>query len=100
MSRRSSLLPSSPACSTTIPVAYKTDFLPEQIAELAAEHANSGGCEGVQRRCSARVPAIREVLGDRLEIFVGVDDVLVEAVNVGAKGWVAGLVNAFPGGVG
>ncbi len=43
-----------------------------------------------------RVSAIREVLGDRLDIFVGVDDVLVEGVNAGAKGWVAGLVNAYP----
>jgi 1-pyrroline-4-hydroxy-2-carboxylate deaminase len=25
-----------------------------------------------------------------------VDDVLVEGVNAGAKGWVAGLVNAYP----
>jgi 4-hydroxy-tetrahydrodipicolinate synthase len=36
------------------------------------------------------------VSGDRLNIFVGVDDVLVEGVNAGAKGWVAGLVNAYP----
>jgi 4-hydroxy-tetrahydrodipicolinate synthase len=35
-------------------------------------------------------------LGDRLNIFVGVDDVLVEGVGAGAKGWVAGLVNAYP----
>jgi hypothetical protein len=27
---------------------------------------------------------------------VGVDDVIVEALNVGAVGWVAGLVNAYP----
>jgi 4-hydroxy-tetrahydrodipicolinate synthase len=39
---------------------------------------------------------IREVLGDRLKIFVGVDDVLVEAVDAGATGWIAGLANAFP----
>jgi dihydrodipicolinate synthase/N-acetylneuraminate lyase len=31
-----------------------------------------------------------------IAIFVGVDDLLVEAVDAGAVGWIAGLVNAFP----
>jgi 4-hydroxy-tetrahydrodipicolinate synthase len=31
-----------------------------------------------------------------LAIFVGVDDAIVEAIAVGAVGWIAGLVNAFP----
>ena len=77
------------------PVAYKTDFLPTQIKELAAEHEN---LQAVKESSAdvRRVAAIREVLGDRLTIFVGVDDVLVEGVNAGAQGWVAGLVNAFP----
>ena len=77
------------------PVAYKTDFLPEQIAELAAEHSNLAAVKESSADVR-RVAGIREILGDRLEIFVGVDDVLVEAVNIGARGWVAGLVNAFP----
>jgi len=77
------------------PVAYKTDFLPEQIAELAAEHGNLAAVKESSADVR-RVAGIREILSDRLEIFVGVDDVLVEAVNIGAKGWVAGLVNAFP----
>jgi 1-pyrroline-4-hydroxy-2-carboxylate deaminase len=77
------------------PIAYKTDFLAPQIAELASE------CENLKavKESSAdvrRVMTIREILGDRLKIFVGVDDVLVEAVDAGATGWVAGLVNAFP----
>jgi len=77
------------------PVAYKTDFLPEQIRELAAEHEN---LQAVKESSAdvRRVAAIREVLDERLTIFVGVDDVLVEGVNAGARGWVAGLVNAFP----
>jgi 1-pyrroline-4-hydroxy-2-carboxylate deaminase len=77
------------------PVAYKTDFLPTEIAELAAEHANLSAVKESSADVR-RVSAIREVLGDRLDIFVGVDDVLVEGVNAGAKGWVAGLVNAYP----
>ncbi len=43
-----------------------------------------------------RVTAIREVLDDRLKIFVGVDDAIVEGIAAGACGWIAGLVNAFP----
>jgi dihydrodipicolinate synthase/N-acetylneuraminate lyase len=77
------------------PVAYKTDFLPDEIAELAAEHTNLHAVKESSADVR-RVAAIREVLGDRLDIFVGVDDLLVEGVNAGAKGWVAGLVNAYP----
>ncbi len=77
------------------PVAYKTDFLPVEIAELAAENPN---LQAVKESSAdvRRVSAIREVLDDRLDIFVGVDDVLVEGVQAGAKGWIAGLVNAYP----
>ncbi len=77
------------------PVAYKTDFLPHEIAELAAKYKNLNAVKESSADVR-RVSAIREVLGDRLDIFVGVDDVLVEGVNAGAKGWVAGLVNAYP----
>ncbi len=77
------------------PVAYGTDFLPEQIKELAAEHANF---EAVKESSTdvRRVTWIQELIGDRLAIFVGVDDAIVEAIAVGAVGWIAGLVNAFP----
>ena len=77
------------------PISYGTDFLPPQIAELAAEHKN---LEAVKESSSdvRRVTAIRALLGDRLKIFVGVDDAIVEGIAAGAVGWVAGLVNAFP----
>jgi dihydrodipicolinate synthase/N-acetylneuraminate lyase len=77
------------------PVAYGTDFLPEQIKELASEHENF---EAVKESSTdvRRVTWIRELVGDRLAIFVGVDDAIVEAIAVGAVGWVAGLVNALP----
>lgn len=77
------------------PVAYGTDFLPEQIEELAAElpslHAVKESSTDVRR-----VTAIRSLCGDRLKIFVGVDDAIVEGINAGATGWIAGLVSAFP----
>ncbi len=77
------------------PVSYGTDFLPEQIAELAAEHENFHAVKESSTDVR-RVTAIRALTGDRLRIFVGVDDVIVEGVAAGAVGWVAGLVNAFP----
>ena len=36
------------------------------------------------------------MLHDRLTVLVGMDDAVVEGVAVGAEGWIAGLVNAFP----
>ena len=79
------------------PVAYGTDFLPEQIRELAAEHANF---EAVKESSTdaRRVSAIRALLDRRLEISVGVDDAVLEAIGVGATGWIAGLANALPRG--
>ena len=77
------------------PIAYGTDFLPEQIAEVAAEHEN---LEAVKESSTdvRRITWIRELIGDRLAIFVGVDDAIVEGVLMGAVGWIAGLVNALP----
>jgi 4-hydroxy-tetrahydrodipicolinate synthase len=34
--------------------------------------------------------------GDRFDVFMGVDNLAVEALLMGANGWVAGLVDAFP----
>jgi dihydrodipicolinate synthase/N-acetylneuraminate lyase len=77
------------------PVAYGTDFVPMQIAELASEHENF---QAVKESSTdvRRVTAIRALTGDRLKVLVGVDDAIVEGVAAGALGWVAGLVNAFP----
>jgi len=77
------------------PVAYGTDFLPEQIRELAEEKENF---EAVKESSTdvRRVSAIRALLGQRLDISVGVDDAVLEAVGVGASGWIAGLANALP----
>jgi 1-pyrroline-4-hydroxy-2-carboxylate deaminase len=77
------------------PVAYGTDFLPEQIRELAEDHEN---LKAVKESSTdvRRVSAIRALLDRRLEITVGVDDAVLEAIGVGATGWVAGLANALP----
>lgn len=77
------------------PVAYGTDFVPEQVMELMEEcpnlHAIKESSTDVRR-----VLGLRCLAGDRLQILCGVDDAIVEAVYAGATGWIAGLVNAFP----
>ncbi len=77
------------------PIAYGTDFLPEQIRELPEEHDNLAAVKESSTD-ARRVSAIRALLGHRLEISVGVDDAVLEAIGVGATGWVAGLANALP----
>jgi 4-hydroxy-tetrahydrodipicolinate synthase len=77
------------------PPAYKTDFLPEQVQELAQCHKN---LQAVKESSgdARRVTALRHLIGNRLTILVGMDDCILEGVAAGAQGWIAGLVNAFP----
>lgn len=77
------------------PIAYGTDFLPEQIQELAGEHTNFHSVKESSADVR-RVSAIRALVGDRLAVFVGVDDAILEGIGVGAVGWIAGLANAMP----
>jgi 4-hydroxy-tetrahydrodipicolinate synthase len=77
------------------PVAYGTDYLPEQIRELSLEHENFAAVKESSTDVR-RVTWIQELVGDRLAISVGVDDAIVEGVAMGAVGWIAGLVNALP----
>ncbi len=77
------------------PVAYSTDFLPEQIAELAEEFPNLNSVKESSTDVR-RISAIRALIGDKLAIAVGVDDVIVEGINAGVTCWIAGLVSAFP----
>ncbi|NBX59265.1 MAG: dihydrodipicolinate synthase family protein [Opitutaceae bacterium] len=77
------------------PPAYKTDFLPEQIAELASLHPNLHAVKESSGD-TRRVTAIQAVVGPRLAVLVGMDDAIVEGIYAGAVGWIAGLVNAFP----
>lgn len=77
------------------PPAYGTDFTPAVIAELAEAHANLRAVKESSGD-ARRVTAIKALVGDRLDVLVGMDDMVVEGVAAGAVGWVAGLVNAFP----
>ena len=77
------------------PVAYGTDFLPEQIQELTEEYENFDAVKESSTD-ARRVSAVRALVGDRIEVFIGVDDAILEGVAVGATGWIAGLANALP----
>lgn len=76
------------------PVAYGTDLAPADVAELAS----LDGVVAIKESSAdpRRIPAIRRHCGAGLAIFCGVDDLALECFAVGAVGWVAGLVVAFP----
>ena len=77
------------------PPAYKTDFLAPQVAELAAAHPNLRAVKESSGD-ARRVTALKALCGDRLAVFAGLDDMILEGVRAGAAGWIAGLVNALP----
>ena len=77
------------------PIAYRVDFLPAHVCELLGDHPNLHAIKESSADIR-RVTALRAIAGDRLEILCGVDDAIVEAVQAGAVGWIAGLVNAYP----
>ena len=76
------------------PIAYRVDVTPEMFAELADEPkfvAIKESSDNVRR-----ITDVFNLVGDRYAIFTGVDDLAFESILVGARGWVAGLVCAFP----
>jgi len=76
------------------PVSYGVDISPEMFAELADEPtllAIKESSDDVRR-----LTDLKNACGERYILFCGVDDLIVESVLLGAVGWVAGLVNAFP----
>lgn len=77
------------------PIAYKTDFLTSHVQELLGEFANLHAIKESSADIR-RVTSIRARCGDRIHISVGVDDAIVEGLAAGARGWIAGTVNALP----
>lgn len=76
------------------PVAYGTDLQPADFAELADVPQFVAIKESSAD--TRRLPDIRRLSGDRFAMFCGVDDLALESFLLGAVGWVAGLVVAFP----
>lgn len=76
------------------PVDYKTDVTLDMFDELQA-------CENIlavkeSTRDVTNVTRMRNRFGDRYKILCGVDTLAMEELCLGADGWVAGLVCAFP----
>ena len=76
------------------PVAYAVDVTPAMFEELADEPTLVAIKESTENL--RRITDIKNLTGDRYVMFCGVDDLYLEAALLGAVGWVAGLVNAFP----
>ena len=77
------------------PPAYKTDFLAPHVAELADQHPNLHAVKESSGD-ARRVTAVKALCGERISVFAGLDDMVLEGVRAGASGWIAGLVNAMP----
>ena len=76
------------------PVDYKIEVTLDMFEELLE-------CENIQAvkestRDISNVTRIKNKFGDRLKIMTGVDTIALESLLMGADGWIAGLVCAFP----
>jgi 4-hydroxy-tetrahydrodipicolinate synthase len=76
------------------PIDYKIEVTPDMFADLAA-------CENINAikestRDVTNVTRMRNRFGDRFALLCGVDTLAMEEICLGADGWVAGLVDAFP----
>lgn len=76
------------------PVDYKIDVTIAMFEELI-ECPNITAVKESTRDVT-NVTRLRNRFGDRLAILCGVDTLALEELLLGADGWVAGLVNAFP----
>jgi 4-hydroxy-tetrahydrodipicolinate synthase len=77
------------------PVDYKIMVTLDMFAELLE------ACPNIQAvkestRDTTNITRIKNRFGDRLAIMTGVDTLALESLLIGADGWVAGLVCAFP----
>jgi len=76
------------------PVDYKVDVTIDMFAELAKVPSIQAVKEST--RDVTNVTRMRNAFGDRFRILCGVDTLALEELVLGADGWVAGLVCAFP----
>lgn len=77
------------------PVDYKILVTLDMFEELL------NACPNIQAvkestRDTTNITRIKNRFGDRLAIMCGVDTLALESLLIGADGWVAGLVDAFP----
>jgi 4-hydroxy-tetrahydrodipicolinate synthase len=76
------------------PVGYHTDVTPEmfvQLADIPNLHAIKESSHNTRR-----ITELRNLIGNRYQIFTGVDDLFLESAILGIDGWVCGSGIAFP----
>jgi 4-hydroxy-tetrahydrodipicolinate synthase len=76
------------------PPVYRVDITPEMFEDLA--DVETIVCIKEAAGDTRRITDLFNRLGDRFIIFSGLDDVALESVMLGCKGWISGLVDAFP----
>ena len=76
------------------PVDYKTEVTLDMFEELLKYDTIQAVKEST--RDISNVTRIKNRFGNRLKIMTGVDTLALESLLMGADGWVAGLVCAFP----
>jgi 1-pyrroline-4-hydroxy-2-carboxylate deaminase len=76
------------------PVSYGVDVTPEAFG-LLADVPNIVAIKESSEKVH-RVTDLVNLFGDRFVLFAGVDDLVLESMMLGVKGWISGLVNAFP----
>ncbi len=76
------------------PVDYKINVTLDMLEELAS--CSNIGAIKESTRDVTNVTRLINRFGDRFSILCGVDTLALEELVTGAKGWVAGLVCAFP----
>ncbi|MGE0752469.1 MAG: dihydrodipicolinate synthase family protein [Variibacter sp.] len=76
------------------PPVYKTDVTPKMLAQLA--DCDTIVCFKESSGDTRRFIDLANMVGERFLPFCGLDDVVVESVAMGARGWVSGMSNVFP----
>jgi 4-hydroxy-tetrahydrodipicolinate synthase len=76
------------------PIDYKIEVTLEMFAALESNKNITAVKEST--RDITNVTRMINRFGDRFQILCGVDTIAMEALIMGANGWVAGLVDAFP----
>ncbi len=76
------------------PIDYKVEVTLDMFAELSATKNIQAVKEST--RDVSNVTRMINRFGDRFKILCGVDTLIIEELTMGAHGWIAGLVCAFP----
>ncbi len=76
------------------PPAYRVDITIDVLARLADVPTIVAVKESAAD--TRRFTDLRNAFGDRFTLMAGLDDVALEALMLGAVGWVSGLTSAFP----